>query len=102
MVWITFIVMQGVVWAIKYLIHTERPAGNHHLTNPGFPSGVAADMGFLATYASLLYPKYWFLWHSVGISISLLRLYNGAHYWTDVVGGYFIGVVVIQIMKKQR
>lgn len=73
--------------------------GDHLLLSPSFPSGVAADAGFLAMTLSLLYPKYWVLWHLGGVGIALLRVYSGAHCFGDVIGGYLIGVLVVGLMS---
>ncbi len=98
--WTSFFIMQGIVWSIKYLVNRLRPIGNHVLTNPSFPSGVAADAGFLAMYLTLIYPKYWPLWQTLGIGMSLLRVYNGAHYWSDIVVGYLLGSLIILIAHR--
>jgi len=98
--WSGFFVMQSLVWGTKYLIGRLRPVGNHMLTTPSFPSGVAADAGFLAMYLTIIYPKYWLLWQILGIGISSLRVYNGAHYWSDVIAGYLLGSLTILMIHR--
>ena len=100
LLWGTFILMQIVVWTMKFAIDSQRPIGNHALDNPSFPSGVAADAGFFATYLSIVYPKYWIVWQSLGIIIATLRIYIGAHYVGDVVVGYVLGVVIFLLAHR--
>ncbi|MDD4352096.1 MAG: phosphatase PAP2 family protein [Candidatus Gracilibacteria bacterium] len=98
--WSSFVFMQALVWILKFAVASQRPLGVHMLKNPSFPSGVAADAGFFAMYLSFLYPKYWILWHSFGICVSLLRVYSGAHYVIDIVFGYLLGICLVLLAQR--
>jgi len=92
--WIGFTALQATIWILKFIFKTIRPIGEHHLTNPSFPSGIAADCGFLAFYLSHLFPKYRYLFHAGGIILAFSRVYIGAHCPIDVVFGYMLGIGV--------
>ena len=98
--WGAFLLMQVVVWTIKLFVVRPRPIGDHGIASPSFPSGVAADAGFVAAFLSLQYPKYSALWHSIGIAGALLRVYVDAHYVSDVVVGYLIGVLIVRTTQE--
>jgi len=83
--------MQGLVWILKFYFDVARPAGEHGLESPSFPSGGAADAGFLAFYLSILFPKYWLIFQLLGIFGASLRVISGAHFMVDVFAGYLIG-----------
>ncbi len=100
LLWLSFFFMQGVVWFAKYLIGRQRPVGDHLITNPSFPSGAAADAGFLAAYLTIFYPKYWLVWHGLGFAVVFLRVYAGAHYVMDVVVGYALGIVLVWLIHR--
>lgn len=59
-----------------------------------FPSNHAANTAAAAAFFQLLYPRSgWLSWPLV-LAIGLSRVYIGAHYLTDVVGGWAIGGVI--------
>jgi membrane-associated phospholipid phosphatase len=84
---------------IKHLVARPRPCLSmtdlHQLQacgkNFGFPSNHAINTATAAAFLQVLYPRSgWISWPIVGL-IGLARVYIGAHYVTDVMGGWIIG-----------
>jgi undecaprenyl-diphosphatase len=59
-----------------------------------FPSNHAANTAAIAAFLQVLYPKSgWVTWPIVAL-IGFARVYIGAHYVTDVFGGWMLGGVL--------
>jgi membrane-associated phospholipid phosphatase len=66
-----------------------------------FPSGHSATaLGFFTALA-LLYPKYRYLFISIGVVIASSRVVLDQHYLSDVLVGGFIGYLVSYILYKK-
>lgn len=84
---------------IKHLVARPRPCFNiadlHRLQacggNFSFPSNHALNTATAAAFLQVLYPRSgWVSWPIVAL-VGLARVYIGAHYVTDVLGGWIIG-----------
>ncbi|MGY8707841.1 phosphatase PAP2 family protein [Bradyrhizobium sp. 18BD] len=64
-----------------------------------FPSGHAVHMGALASAASLLPPARRRLVRAIAVSLSLTRIALLAHWASDVVAGFTLGIVVERLLR---
>ncbi|HNP83700.1 MAG TPA: phosphatase PAP2 family protein [Nitrospira sp.] len=87
---------------LKRLVQRPRPcvtlADVHQLLGCGgafsFPSNHAANTAAAAAFFQVLYPKSgWIGWPLVA-AIGISRVYIGAHYLTDVMGGWVLGGLI--------
>lgn len=89
-----YLLMAATVYPVKDFVHSPRP--NDSRVN-SFPSGHSA---WAFTGAEILRREYWKISPWIGISgyliatgTAFMRLYNGAHWLTDVVAGAGIGIL---------
>ncbi|HEY6084496.1 MAG TPA: phosphatase PAP2 family protein [Nitrospira sp.] len=84
---------------IKELVARPRPCmvltDIHHIEACGkvfgFPSNHAINTATAAAFLQVLYPRSgWISWPLVGL-IGFARVFIGAHYVTDVLGGWMLG-----------
>lgn len=59
-----------------------------------FVSNHAANMCGMAMYMSFFYPRWRLVWWIIALVICYSRVYNGVHYFTDVLCGGLIGGTV--------
>ena len=59
-----------------------------------FPSGHSATAASLVVVACLLMPCYRWLWLCLGLLIAMSRIFVGAHYASDVIAGWTVGLIV--------
>nr|WP_244941406.1 phosphatase PAP2 family protein [Bradyrhizobium yuanmingense] len=64
-----------------------------------FPSGRAVHMGALASAAGLLPPALRNLARSFAVALSLTRVALLAHWVSDVVAGFMLGIVVERLFR---
>ncbi|MDX3968860.1 MAG: phosphatase PAP2 family protein [Bradyrhizobium sp.] len=65
-----------------------------------FPSGHATHMGALASAAGLLPPSWRRLARSLAVALSLTRVALLAHWTSDVVAGFTLGIVVERLFRR--
>lgn len=89
-----FVIMSGLTYAMKHVIHEERPdASDRH----SFPSGHAARAFMGAELVRQEYGwGYGIAAYTVAAGTAFLRLYNDRHWLNDVVAGAGIGILSAQ------
>ena len=90
-----YLMMAAIVYPTKDFVHSPRPGGDPRFNS--FPSGHAA---WAFTGAEIMRREYWHVSPWIGVSgylvatgTAFLRLYNGAHWLTDVLAGAGIGIL---------
>lgn len=90
-----YLMMAAIVYPTKDFVHSPRPGDDPRVNS--FPSGHAA---WAFTGAEIMRREFWKVSPWIGVSgyliatgTAFLRLYNGAHWLTDVVAGAGIGIL---------
>jgi membrane-associated phospholipid phosphatase len=68
--------------------------------NLSFPSGHVIQVVVLAASLSLLYPRARFAWYGVALAVALERVIELAHYPSDVVAAFLVGIASFWIAAK--
>ena len=92
--------------AIKAATGVERPAYRYPLPRPlmhvphdgSFPSGHTATSFACATVLAATVPRAAPLFYLLAVAISFSRIYVGAHWVFDVVGGMALGVAIALLL----
>jgi len=95
-----------VAGGLKRVTHVERPAFRFHEPRPlvhvprdgSFPSGHTATSFACATVLSALVPRLAPGFYLLALAIGFSRIYVGAHYPLDVVGGAALGVLTALLL----
>jgi undecaprenyl-diphosphatase len=99
---LVIVVADAIGAQLKHLVARPRPCQLlqqvHDLAGcgkmPGFPSNHALNTAAAAAFLQILYPwTAWISWPLV-VVIGLARVYLGAHYGTDVLGGWIMGGLI--------
>jgi len=96
------------VLLIKFIVHSPRPISLYHGSSAfSFPSGHTTMTVILFGFTTLLITrsltgiKRWTVVSSsllMVLAVALSRIYLGAHWFTDVLGGLFIGTIWVSLM----
>ncbi len=72
-------------------------------TYTSFPSGHTTTIMAVATYLSILFPRYIYLWFSIALISASSRVIAYDHYISDVFAGFIVGTVsTIFLYSKMR
>lgn len=94
--WLSFISSGILVYILKIIIQRPRPLLNLiEETSSSFPSGHSTIM-------FALLPIIWrnssrpikYIWLSLSILIAFSRIYLGVHFFSDVIGGLILGLII--------
>ena len=107
---VIMLIASGVNNMFKHIFDRPRPLphfgeGNINLFyeilyRHSFPSGHSQAAFTLATIASLLVPKYWYLFFTLAILTAIERMYAGCHFPSDVFAGAIIGMLIAYLLFK--
>src|SRR5665647_499977 len=98
-----FLVTMSVTFGLKFLIVRPRPddlGAVPQLPDPAFPSGHTSNAFSFATTLSYYHRKvapFLFAW---AILIAFSRVFLGFHYFTDVLGGAAVGIVISLVITR--
>ncbi|MEJ7629553.1 MAG: diacylglycerol kinase family protein [Nocardioidaceae bacterium] len=106
---IASLVVTALTWSLmKQWVGRDRPAVPDQIDGWSYPSGHAGEV---ACGVALLVILTWqhlgagrlrvflvSLWVTAGVLVGLSRLPLGAHYPTDVVGGWLVGTLVVSVL----
>ena len=102
-----------IVQLLKHILDRPRPPGRLSdikiLVGPfralGFPSGHTQTIFTVALFLSKEIKKYFLLFILIAIIVGISRIYVGAHFLSDVIGGAIIGIAITEtscwLMKKK-
>jgi membrane-associated phospholipid phosphatase len=90
----------GFIEKMKYHFITLLDAPT---TYTSFPSGHTTTVMAVATYLSLLFPKFFYLWFTLAAILASSRLLANDHFLSDIFAGMIVGTLAtIFIYSKMR
>ena len=92
------VIANGTVFSAKYWSHELRPSGSNYLS---FPSGHTAEAFVGAEFMRMEYkdvsPWYGVAGYAMATMTGLLRMYNDAHWASDVIAGAGVGIASVRL-----
>ena len=105
----------GIGTLVKLVVYRPRPSADlvhvfHQLPSSGFPSGHVLEFtafgGFLAFLSYTLFKPSW--WRTAWLVVltfvislmGLSRIYQGQHWFSDVMGAYLLGTLWLMLTIK--
>lgn len=94
----SYLIMGVTVNSLKYSVCKMRPNGDSHTS---FPSGHTATAFLGAEFLRMEYkdtaPWIGYAGYAVATGVGILRVYNNAHYLSDVLAGAGIGILSVRV-----
>lgn len=95
-------------YVVKPIFNRPRPCQTfddiilliHCQDSPSFPSGHTTTMFAVAVFLSMHHPQWVGILASTALMVSFSRIYIGAHYPLDVLGGALLGILLAMIWEK--
>ncbi len=99
---VIFIITNAVGFGLKYAIARPRPSdlGVKPEAEPSFPSAHTANAFAFATTLSSYHRKFTVAMFAWALLVGFSRIYLGLHYFTDVIGGAILGIVVSLVVTR--
>jgi undecaprenyl-diphosphatase len=99
---VAFVAANAVTYGLKYLVARPRPndLGVIPESEPAFPSGHTSNAFSIATTLSYYHRKvapFLFTW---ALLVAFSRVFLGLHYFSDLLGGAAVGIVVSLIITR--
>ncbi|MDD1720753.1 MAG: phosphatase PAP2 family protein [Euryarchaeota archaeon] len=99
---VVLLVTNGVTLGLKYLIARPRPSdlGIVPEDQPAFPSGHTSNAFSFATTLSYYHRKVAPLLFAWALLVAFSRAFLGFHYFTDLLGGAAVGIIVSLVITR--
>ncbi|MGA2884352.1 MAG: phosphatase PAP2 family protein [Halobacteriota archaeon] len=99
---VIFIITNAVGFGLKYAIARPRPSdlGVKPEAEPSFPSAHTANAFAFATTLSSYHRKFTVAMFAWALLVGFSRIYLGLHYFTDVIGGAILGIIVSLVVTR--
>jgi len=99
---VALLATSAITYSLKYLVARPRPSdlGVIPESQPAFPSGHTSNAFSIATTLSYYHRKvapFLFAW---ALLVAFSRVFLGLHYFTDLLGGAAVGIVVSLVIAR--
>ena len=96
----SFLLNNSAIFLLKTIFARPRPLYGAGEMFFSFPSAHASNSFFLAVLFSHYFPKKKHIAYALALMVSLSRVYNGTHYFSDVLFGGLFGYFFAHICLK--